>query len=128
MKSLPAALALISLAAASPAAAAGVGGDWRVTGDVSGRAFALDCRFEPKGGGFGGVCVELAGGDAHVQPGKTHAVSDGAVSGQKVSWSYPVSVMMMKLNVAFTGALDGARMSGAVTTAGRKGAFTAIRR
>lgn len=129
MRSLPAILALVTLAlAAQPAAAAAVGGTWRVTGQVSDRPFTLDCRFEPKGAGFGGVCVEVAGGDSHVQAGKSHTVTDGAVAGSKVSWSYPVSVMMMKLNIAFTGALDGDRMSGAVTTAGRKGAFTAVRK
>jgi hypothetical protein len=129
MKSLPAALIVALLAlAASPAAAAGVAGAWLVKGSVSDRPFTLDCRFEPKGAGFGGVCVEVAGGDSHVQPGKSHAVADGAVAGSKVSWSYPVKVMMMKLDIAFTGALEGDRMSGAVTTAGRKGAFTATRR
>jgi hypothetical protein len=129
MKSLTAALALLSTAlAASPAAAASVSGSWRVTGAVSDRPFTLDCRFEPRGGGFGGVCVEVAGGDAHVQPGKSHAVNDGAVTGSKVSWSYPVSIMMLKLDIAFTGTLDADRMSGSVTTAGRKGAFTAMRK
>jgi hypothetical protein len=130
MKSLPlAALALVSTALlASPAAAAGVGGNWRVTGAVSDRPFTLDCRFEPRGAGFGGACVEVAGGDSHVQPGKSHTVTDGAVAGSKVSWSYPVSVMMMKLDIGFTGSLDGDRMSGAVATAGRKGAFSAVRK
>jgi hypothetical protein len=129
MKSLTAALALLPLAlAASPAAAAGVVGNWRVSGAISDRPFTLDCRFEPRGAGFGGVCVEVGGGDAHVQPGKAHPVDDGALSGSKVSWSYPVSVMMMKLDIAFAGALDADRMAGAVTTAGRKGAFTAVRK
>jgi hypothetical protein len=129
MKSLTAALALLSIAsAASPAAAAGVGGSWRVAGTVSDRPFALDCHFEPRRAGFGGVCVEVAGGDPHVQPGRSHAVNDGAVTGSNVSWSYPVSIMLMKLEIAFTGTLEADRMSGTVTTAGRKGAFTAMRK
>jgi hypothetical protein len=129
MKPLTAALALLSLTlAATPAAAANVGGSWRVTGAVSDRPFTLDCRFEPRGAGFGGVCIERGGGDSHVQPGKSHAVSDGAVTGSSVSWSYPASVMMMKLEIAFQGTLDADRMSGTVTTAGRKGAFTAMRK
>jgi hypothetical protein len=131
MKSMTAgALALVSMAAASPAGAAGgdAGGDWRVNGAISDRPFTLDCHFEPRGAGFGGVCVEVAGGDSRVRPGTSHAVNDGAVAGSKVSWSYPVSIMMLKLNIAFAGSLDAGHMSGAVTTAGRKGAFTAARK
>lgn len=129
MKSLTAALTLASLALlATPAAAAGVAGAWRVNGQVADKPFVLDCRFEPRGEGFGGVCVELSSGDPRGQAGKSHTVANGAAAGGQVRWSYPVSVLLAKIDIAFSGALDGDHMAGAVTAAGRKGAFTAVRK
>jgi hypothetical protein len=127
MKSLPtAALTLAALALlATPAAAAGVAGPWRVTGQIADRPFVLDCRFEPRGEAFGGVCVEVSSGDSRGQAGKSHTVTNGVVTGGQARWSYPVSVMLAKVDVAFSGALDGDRIAGSVTAAGRKGAFTA---
>lgn len=130
MKSLSA-LTLVSLALlATPAAAAagGVDGAWRVNGQVADRPFLLDCRFQPHGEAFSGVCVEVSAGDPRGQAGRSHTVADGVVAGGKVRWSYPVSVMLAKIDIAFSGALDGDHMAGAVTAAGRKGAFTAVRK
>ena len=122
------ALTLVSLALLATPAAAGVEGAWRVTGQVADKPFLLDCRFQPRGEAFSGVCVEVSAGDPHGQAGKSHTVTDGMVAGGKVRWSYPVSVMLAKIDIAFAGSLDGDHMAGAVTAAGRKGAFTAVRK
>jgi hypothetical protein len=116
-----------ALMLASPAAAQATGA-WRVSGAISGTAFALDCRFEPQGADFGGVCVEAATGDPKVHAGKSHTLTKGAVAGRQVSWTYPASFLMARFDVNFTGTLDGDHMAGTVTASGRKGEFTAVRK
>lgn len=128
MKSLPAALTLASLVLLATPATASVGGSWRVNGQVADKPFVLDCRFEPRGEAFAGVCVEVSAGDPRAQAGKSHTVANGVVSGAQVRWSYPVSVLLAKIDIAFAGSIEGDHMSGVVTAAGRKGAFTAARK
>lgn len=121
-------LALLSgLVLASPAGAQ-VAGAWRVTGTLADRAFAIDCRFEPKGAQFGGVCVDAATGEAGAKAGKSHALSEGAVAGSQVRWTYPASFLLAKFDVRYTGKLEGDRITGTVSASGRKGEFTAVRK
>lgn len=104
-----------------------VPGAWHVTGDVAGRSFALDCRFNPAAGGFGGDCTELASSDARGTPGKVHRLNKGSQSGAQISWSYPVTIIFMRLDIGFAGKVEGDRISGTTSAAGRKGSFSAIR-
>lgn len=101
-------------------------GQWHVTGNVSGHAFSLDCRFEPAGAGFGGVCTEQAAGAAG-HAGKSHTLSRGTLKGNQITWPYPVSVMLMKFDMTFSGTLEGNRISGTASAAGRQGSFVAVR-
>lgn len=121
-------LILAALALATPAAAAEVAGPWRVTGDVAGRAFAVDCRFEPHGGAFGGVCVDAATGEAKAQAGKPHPLTKGAVTGSQVRWTYQASFLLAKFDVSYDGVLEGDRITGTLVAGGRKGSFTAVRK
>jgi hypothetical protein len=122
---------LIALAAAlvgfSATASAQAVGAWRVSGEVSGRQFIVDCKFDPQASGFGGSCVDAATGEASAKPGKAHRLSMGAVEGKQIRWVYSASMMFMPMDVAYSGTLDGNRISGTVSVAGRKGSFTALR-
>lgn len=117
-----------SIALVSSSAMAQVAGPWHVTGDVNGKAFAVDCRFAPDGAQFGGVCVDAATGDAKVKAGNAHKLTQGTLTGNQVRWTYQTSVLFMSVDIAFAGTLEGDRMTGAITAAGRKGAFTAVRK
>jgi hypothetical protein len=101
-------------------------GRWRVTGTISGHDFTLDCRFAPAGSGFGGSCTELAAGDMG-HPGKVHALSSGTIAADRLTWAYPVSVMLMKIDMTFEGKVESGRMTGIAHAAGRTGSFTATR-
>jgi hypothetical protein len=136
-------LALSALLLASPAMAQ-VAGAWRVTGKVAGRAFAVDCRFEPRGteqhgaeqhgpeqhgaAEFGGVCVDAETGEAGAHPGKAHTLSKGVITGRQVRWTYPANFLLAKFDVTYTGTLDGDRMTGVISAGGRDGQFTAARK
>lgn len=113
-----------SARAADPAA---VPGSWHVTGDIAGRSFALDCRFEPGSGAFGGICTETASSDARGSPGKVHRLNSGTLSGTRITWSYPVTVMLMHIGIGFDGRIEGNRIVGITSAAGRKGSFQATR-
>lgn len=110
------------------AAMAEVAGVWRVTGNIEGKTFAVDCTFEPRGPQLGGQCVDLATGEAKAKPGKVHKLSKGSARGNEVRWTYPTKVMMMSIDIDFAGSIEGDRMSGAITAKGRQGRFSAIRK
>lgn len=107
-------------------ARAEVAGNWRVSGDISGRAFVVDCHFAPKGHDFGGTCVDTATGDAKVA-GKTHVLTQGSATGNAVRWTYPTKVLFMSIDIDFAGTMAGNRIVGNVSAKGRKGTFSAVR-
>lgn len=94
-------------------------GAWRVDGAISGRAFQLDCRFEPAGG----VCVDVASNGT-----RSHRLSSLSSSGDQVAWSFTTKVMLMSIAMNFAGRISGNHMSGTARAAGRTGTFTAVRR
>lgn len=113
--------------AASPAAAQ-VAGAWAVSGKIGDTPFTVDCRFEPRGAAFGGACIDASAGVSGVKPGKVHPLKTGSADGRQVRWVYEASFLMARFDVTYSGTLDADRMAGAVTAAGRKGEFTAIRK
>lgn len=125
MRYLRSCAVLIPLFCLPVPAVAQAAGEWRVSGDVSGRAFVVDCRFNEQGGELGGQCTEI---DKEGKPGKQYRVSRGNVQGQQISWTYPTKVMMMSIDIVFAGSLNGDGMTGTVTAKGRKGTFTARKR
>lgn len=116
------------IALASAPAMAEVGGTWHVTGDVDGKPFVIDCKFEPAGSQFGGACVDVASADGKTKGGKVHTLSKGSFNANQVQWTYPVKVMMMSIDIDFAGTMNQNRLAGTVTAKGRKGSFTAIRK
>lgn len=126
MKAVLARLALMSAILVASPAAAQVAGPWTVSGDVGGRPFVVNCRFESHGAEFGGVCVDASVADA--KAGKAHTLTKGTVSGGQVRWTYPATFMLAKFDVNFVGALAGDRIAGTVSASGRNGAFTAVRK
>lgn len=106
-----------------------VSGLWHVTGNIDGKAFAVDRQFQPQGARFGGVCTDVATGDGKAKAGKKHVLSAGSVNanGSAVSWTYPVKVMIVSVDIHFNGTLNGNRMAGTIDAKGREGRFTAIR-
>ncbi|MCJ2188692.1 hypothetical protein [Novosphingobium beihaiensis] len=121
-------LALAAAAACllTPAASmAQVSGPWRVSGDIDGKNFVLDCQFVPNGTQLGGVCTDVATGDSKKSKLKKHKLSSGSVKGSAVAWSYPVKVMFLSVDINFAGTLNGNRMTGTISAKGREGHFTA---
>jgi hypothetical protein len=104
-------LAIISPALAQPI------GAWRVNGAIAGRSFVLDCRFEEKGG----TCTDASRG------GKTHPLTSLSVAGNQARWTFATRVVLMSITLAFDGRIEGNRMSGTMSAAGRHGTFTAAR-
>lgn len=101
-------------------------GTWRVTGDISGKAFTVDCQFTEKSGQLGGACTDISSGDKG-KPGKTHVLTQGSVRGQDIDWTYSTKVMIMSVDIRFAGKLSGPRITGTVSAKGRQGIFSATR-
>jgi hypothetical protein len=101
----------------SSSAQAQAGGTWRVNGAIAGRTFVLDCRFAEKGG----TCTDASPG------GKTHPLTSLSVAGSQARWTFATRVVLMSITLAFDGRIEGNRMSGTMSAAGRHGTFTAAR-
>ncbi len=121
-------LVLVSMLLGAAPAAAQVAGNWHVNGKIDDKAFVLDCRFDPNDSGFGGVCIEVPGGNAGTHPGKQHVLTKGSVAGTQIGWSYPTSFMFMSFSVNFAGTLSGDSITGIVTASGHSGPFTAVQK
>jgi len=120
--------AALVLAQAPSLAQAQVAGPWSVSGQIAGTPFAVDCRFEPQGSTLGGVCVETAAGLSGFKAGKVHVLKAVGVEGRQVRWSYEASFLLAHFDVVYSGTVDADHMAGTVAAAGRKGAFTAVRK
>ena len=96
-------------------------GPWVVHGKVGSFAFVLNCAFERQGDRLGGVCLDDG-------TGKRHPLTAGAVSGERVSFTYQSNYLLTKFDVAFAGVLNGGRLTGTIQVPGHAGVFTAERR
>lgn len=117
--------ATMSMLCLSVPATAQALGTWRIAGDITGKSFVVDCQFSQPGNRLGGRCTEVASGDKKSKPGKQHIISKGNVEGRAIRWTYPTKVMMMSIDIDFTGTLDGDAMHGTVSAKGRQGTFSA---
>jgi len=113
--------AIVSLPTSAMAQGAG---PWRVAGDINGKSFVVQCLFDEKGQHLGGACVDVTSPD---KAGKRHELIDGSIRGADVTWSYAVKVMMMSVEIKFTGQINGSRMIGTVSAKGRQGTFSAVK-
>jgi hypothetical protein len=108
------ALALLAIGSSGQAQATGT---WRVNGAIAGRTFVLDCRFEEKGGS----CTDASPG------GKTHPLTSLSLAVNQARWTFTTRVVLMSITLAFDGRIEGNRMNGTMSAAGRHGTFTAAR-
>jgi hypothetical protein len=117
------AAAILALAAPGLARAADdpVSGAWVVHGKVDSFAFILNCAFERHGDRLGGVCLDDG-------TNKRHPLTSGAITGDRVTFTYQSNYLLTKFDVAFAGVLAGGRMSGSIHVPGHAGTFTATRR
>jgi len=122
-----AAALLIGLAAAAPAVADDASGRWAVIGRVDGRGFTLDCKFVQTGQTLSGACVDGPTGDKTIKGGRSHPLTKGAVSGEKVAWTYQSSYGIITFGVDYDGVREGDHMSGDLKALGKTGPFTANR-
>ena len=122
-----AAASVISVAAAAPAAAEDAAGRWAVTGHVAGKDFTLDCRFAQAVQRLSGACVDGPTGDNKIKGGRSHALTKGSVTGNKVAFTYQSSVGILPFDVNYTGVRDGEHMTGQLSALGKTGTFTANR-
>ena len=126
-RTVPLVAAAIVLCMAAPAVAQESGGHWAVAGNVDGKAFTLDCRFDQAEHNLTGACIDGPTGDAKVEGGRSHALTEGQVVGASISWTYVTSYLLFKFDVKYAGVRDGDHMSGSVAAAGKTGTFTANR-
>ncbi len=113
-------LALVVLLASAPAVAAEAPatGAWAVHGKVSAFQFDLTCRFEQTGGAISGVCYDAG-------TNKPHPLTQGALSGDHIRWTYQSSYLLKKFDAAYSGTLAGGSIKGDITVPGHQGQFTA---
>ena len=118
---------LIALAAGPSASADDASGRWAVSGHVAGKDFTLDCKFAQAAQRLSGACVDGPTGDKKIKGGRSHALTKGAVSGNKITFSYQSSVGILPFGVDYTGVREGEHMSGQLSALGKTGTFTANR-
>jgi len=118
---------LVTLCLVDPAMAEGAGGRWAVAGSVDGKNFTLDCRFVQAAQNLSGSCIDGPTGDAKVEGGRSHALIEGRVVGDDVSWTYQTSYLFIQFDVKYAGVREGDHMSGTLAAAGKTGTFTANR-
>lgn len=97
-----------------------VNGVWNISGRVEGFPVSVRCAFVRDGDRLGGVCHDDGTGKAHV-------LSTGSVHGDQVTWTYRRRFLVAVFEPHYSGMIDGASMSGAISVAGHSGAFTADR-
>jgi len=116
------ALAIPAALASGPAFAADTPatGTWTVHGKVSAFQFNLSCRFEQKGEAVGGICYDAG-------TNKPHTLTQGAISGDHISWTYQSSYLLKTFDAAYSGTLAGGSIKGDITVPGYQGQFTAER-
>lgn len=128
MKSISALLvSSAALCVFEPAFAEGASGRWAVAGNVDGKNFTLDCRFEQTDQSLSGICTDGPTGDAKIKGGRSHALLEGRAAGESVSWTYESSYLFIRFNVEYAGVLEGNHMSGTISAAGKTGIFSANR-
>jgi hypothetical protein len=110
-------LGAMVLMATNASASAQTAGVWHVNGAIAGRTFILDCRLEEKGG----TCTDASLG------GKRHPLASLSVAGNQARWTFATRVMLMSITLAFDGRIEGNRMNGTMSAAGRHGTFIAVR-
>jgi hypothetical protein len=128
-RSLVAAPLLLAILAAAPPALAQVdaGGRWIVSGRISGVSFTLNCDFQQAGGALTGACIDSGVSDPKIRSGRRHILTRGHVEGDRVTWTYPSSFLLVRFDVDYAGIRTGDHMAGQITVQNRTGAFTAMR-
>lgn len=116
------------VALCSTSAMAQVGDTWHVTGQISGNVVALNCRFLPRGSQLEGSCTDVSDSNGKARAGKVYKLTQGSLSGKQIQWAYKAHIVLMSFDVVYSGVVEGNRISGIVTAAGRKGNFTAVKR
>ena len=93
-------------------------GTWAVHGKVSAFQFNLSCRFEQKGETVSGICYDAG-------TNKPHPLTQGAISGDHISWTYQSSYLLKTFDAAYSGTLAGGSIKGDIAVPGYQGQFTA---
>ncbi len=88
-------------------------GNWNIAIETPMGTRQTTCSFKTAGGKLTGTQSE--GGD-------TTAITDGAVNGNEVSWKIAIA-KPMPMTLAFTGTVDGDKISGSAST-GMFGSFS----
>jgi hypothetical protein len=128
MKSILAIIVCTTIAVTGFALAEEPAQSWQVKGRVASFSFNLDCDFRKDGTRVGGVCGDASTSDPTIKSGRSHTLTSGRVSGDKISWTYQSSFLLSKFDVTFDGIQRGDRMAGVIHVRGHDGTFTATRR
>ncbi len=108
--------------AGGPILAAGLTGDWKVDGDVSGNQVAFVCSLKQEDAKLSGKCVSGTG--------SIDSAVTGKVDGKNVTFQFDFDYNGMALTMAFAGTLESdAAMKGNIDVMGAAGGpFTAVKK
>lgn len=115
------AIAAIAVLAPSLAAAADLSGNWKIKTEAGGMDLVIDCKMVQSGAALSGTCGLDGGPDAPAP------FTGGTVNGDTAKWAYDVTFQDMKFNVAYTGTVKDATMTGTMNVADMPSPFTATK-
>jgi hypothetical protein len=104
----------------APLMAAGLTGDWKVEGDISGNPLALVCSLKQDDAKLTGKCASPSN--------NINSPVTGKVDGKNVTFQFDFDYNGMALTMNFSGVSDAdAAMKGNVEVMGVSGAYTAVK-
>ncbi|HKP27770.1 MAG TPA: amidohydrolase family protein, partial [Gemmatimonadales bacterium] len=103
-----------STTAAPTAPTASVGGAWTITSNSPQGSIESTLTIQQNGNAFTGTMASQMMGTAQV--------TDGAITGKKVTWSLTITIGGQSITISYAGEVEGTKMSGTVT-AGTFGSF-----
>jgi len=118
MRLTAAALVLALSASSALAADDPISGAWKVHGKVAAFSFDLTCDFKRDGQAIGGTCYDAG-------TNKAHPLTQGSITGDKISWTYQSNYLFNKFDASYSGLRSGTSIKGEVIAPGYRGSFTA---
>ena len=116
------AIAAIAVFAPSLAFAADVSGNWKIKTEAGGMDLVINCKLVQAGAALSGTC-----GPEGLPDAAPSTFTGGTVDGATAKWAYEVTFQDMKFNVAYTGTVNDATMTGTMNVLDMPSPFTATK-
>ncbi len=117
-------LAIVAIAVLAPslAAAADLTGNWKIKTEAGGMDLVVNCKLVQAGAALSGTC-----GPEGLPDAGPSTFTGGTVDGATAKWAYDVTFQDMKFNIAYTGTVKDATMTGTMSVADMPSPFTATK-